>query len=166
MTSFFLERLSVITNPLKLFAYVWPELAVVILSFPFGPLSGMGRGEMLRLSLLLIGQNISFTLVSRARQMASIKFHALAALGSNGFYIFVITTVVAHYNNPWLKVWYVVCTVVGSVHAHHFALHKIEKTKMFKKDSLVPRAEFDQEISSLREEIASLRGLLSGGANV
>lgn len=34
--------------------------------------------------VLLIIQNMSFTLVSRARNSGSIKFHAVASVGSNG----------------------------------------------------------------------------------
>lgn len=47
-------------------------------------------------------------------------------------------------NGQW---WYVICTVVGSVHAHYLSLEKIEKSKRFQKDSLVSRAELDQKLA-------------------
>lgn len=123
-----------------------PELLLIALSYPMGEASGMGFTQMLVVTLLLIFQNASFTIVSRARQSANIKLHAIAAIGSNGFFIFIIATVAAHYDNLPLKLWYIVCTVVGSVHAHHLSLHKIEKAKAFKNDSLVTRGEFQQAI--------------------
>lgn len=137
----------------KFFTYVWPEIIVVLLSYPVGLLSGMGAKEMVILTLLLIGQNVSFTIVSRARQSANLKLHTIAAIGSNGFYIFVITTIVQHYGSFWLKFWYIVCTVVGSVHAHHISLHKIEKSKSFRKDSLVTREEFERTVGELRAQL-------------
>jgi hypothetical protein len=145
------------------FSHIWVEAIVVLAAIPIGTLSGLGSWEMVKLSLLLIGQNISFTFVSRARQMASVKLHIWTAIGSNGFYILVITTVVAHYNNPWLKIWYIVCTVVGSVHAHYLSLHKIEKSKTFKGDSLISRAEFEREINELKKLLANLQS--QGGHN-
>ena len=126
---------------------IWPETVMVLLAWPMGIVTGMGIGEMIKLTILLIGQNASFTFVSRARQSANLKLHALAAIGSNGFFIFVVTTVVAHYTNVGMKFWYVVCTVVGSVHAHYLALHKVEKSRYFQKDSLVSRAELDQKLA-------------------
>jgi len=134
----------------KLLQYVWPELLVLALSWPVGLLSGLGPKQMVVLTLLLVGQNASFTIVSRARQSANLKLHAAAAIGSNGFFIFVIATVAQHYTDVWLKIWYIVCTVVGSVHAHHLSIHKIEQSKHFRKDSLVTREEFEREIAQLR----------------
>jgi uncharacterized membrane protein YfcA len=126
---------------------VWPEVILVVLSYPVSLLSGLNSEQMLTVTLLLIFQNASFTLVSRARQSANLKLHAIFAIGSNGFFIFVIATVAANYNDLWLKLWYIVCTVIGSVHAHHISLHKIESHKSFRKDSLITRAELDQLIS-------------------
>ena len=37
-------------------------------------------------ALFLVLQNMSFTLVSRARNSGSLAFHAVAAIGSNGIW--------------------------------------------------------------------------------
>jgi hypothetical protein len=140
----------------KILEYILPPVLVVLLALPVGIVSKIGTREIITLSLFLIGQNVAFTLVSRARQTANLKFHALAAIGSNGFYIFVLTTVVAHYQNNWMKVWYIVCTVVGSVHAHYLSLHKFEKSKMFKNDAMISRKELDLAITGLEERITQL----------
>ena len=134
---------------------IWPEAILIALAYPVSQLSGLGSEQMLVVTLLLIFQNASFTLVSRARQSANLKLHAIFAIGSNGFFIFVIATVAANYNDLWLKLWYIVCTVVGSVHAHYISLHKIETHGTFRKDSLVTRAELDlliDRVSSLESK--------------
>jgi hypothetical protein len=138
----------------KIILNTWPELILVAISFPVSLLSNLGPRHMLIVTALLIMQNASFTIVSRARQSSNLKLHAFAAIGSNGFFIFIIATVAAHYDDLPLKLWYIVCTVVGSVHAHHISLHKIEKAKMFKKDSLVTRSDLDK----LEQRMATLEG--------
>ena len=140
------------------FMFVWPELIVIALAVPMGLISDLGTAAMVQLTLLLIGQNMSFTLVSRARQMASIKLHAFAAVGSNGFYIFVLAAIVANYDSLALKAWYIICTVVGSVHAHHIALHKLEKVGAFKKGRVVSQDDLDAAVALLRNEFAAQLG--------
>ncbi|HEY4490117.1 MAG TPA: hypothetical protein VJC12_02580 [Candidatus Paceibacterota bacterium] len=165
MTSAAVIRNLSMRKSLNFLFHLWPEALIILFSFPVGFFSGIGTYEIIKLTILLMGQNATFTLVSRARQMANTRLHMFAAVGSNGFYIFVFSTLVAHYDSSWLKFWYIVCTAVGSVHMHHIALNKIEKTKMFKKDSLVPRSEFDQAVSDLKGEINTLRRVISGDAN-
>ncbi len=135
--------------------WFWPEIIMVLAALPMGVISGLGQLEMAEITLLLLCQNASFTIVSRARQSANLKFHAIAAIGSNGFYIFVLTAVVAHYDNIWLKVWYIVCTVVGSVHAHHISLSRIEQSKHFKKDSLISRSDLDAAMENVLIKVRS-----------
>ena len=87
--------------------------------------------------VFLIAQNASFTLVSRARNSGSLGYHALAAVGSNGIWfasqMFIIANVVEIVKNSdwilgiWTGVFYTICTIVGSVGMHYFALNKIEK---------------------------------------
>lgn len=85
---------------------------------------------------LLVVQNASFTLVSRARNSKSLSYHALAAVGSNGVW-FVSQLLLFGYMLDVLKsgswaaavqvgVWYTVWTIVGSVGMHYIALKKIE----------------------------------------
>jgi len=133
--------------------YAGPGSALVILGFPMATVSGLSVVEVTKITLGLIGQNMSFTWVSRARQSNSLWLHGMFALGSNGFFIFVITSVVAHYTNVPLKLWYTLCTSVGSVHAHYIALHKIEQMAAFRKDGLISRAEHDKSLAQLRLEI-------------
>ncbi|MGE5298280.1 MAG: hypothetical protein ACM3KM_03895 [Acidobacteriaceae bacterium] len=128
----------------------WPELILFPIAIPISLTSGLGSKQMLVITALLVFQNASFTIVSRARQSNNLKLHAIAAIGSNGFFVFVIATVAAHYNDVPLKLWYIVCTVVGSVHAHWISLHKIEQMKQFKKDSLPTRADLDVVRSEAR----------------
>ncbi len=71
--------------------------------------------------LLLVLQNASFTFVSRARNSGSLLLHAVAAIGSNGIYIFVIQKVIEFQNNNagWrLTVTYIIGTVIGSLLMH------------------------------------------------
>lgn len=88
-------------------------------------------------AVLLVIQNASFTLVSRARNSSSLSYHALAAIGSNGVW-FLSQFLLFGYMLDILKsgswfaavqvgVWYTVWTIVGSVGMHWLALSKIEK---------------------------------------
>jgi hypothetical protein len=93
------------------------------------------------------------------------------ALGSNGFFIFIITAFAVEYNNVWLKIWYTLCTTVSAVHAHYISLHKIEAMPYFRNDSLVTHGEFlhiaeaidnmKREIENLREELDTVRSTTS-----
>jgi hypothetical protein len=93
--------------------------------------------EWLAWAVLLVVQNASFTLVSRARNSKSLSYHALAAVGSNGVW-FVSQFLLFGYmldvlkSGSWLAAvqvgaWYTTWTIVGSVGMHYLALHKIEK---------------------------------------
>lgn len=72
----------------NILANIWPEVKLVTLSYPVSMLSGLGSEQMLIVTLLLIFQNASFTIVSRARQSSNLRLHGIAALGSNGFFYF------------------------------------------------------------------------------
>lgn len=74
-------------------------------------------------------QNASFTLVSRARNSSSIKFHAIAAVCSNGMYILVFRNLVMKMNEWPLMVTYVVGTVIGSIAMHKISMKYFEKGK-------------------------------------
>lgn len=88
-------------------------------------------------AVLLVVQNASFTLVSRARNSQSLSYHALAAIGSNGVWFFSQFLLFGYMldvlkSGSWLAaipvaMWYTLWTIVGSVGMHWLALHKIEK---------------------------------------
>lgn len=86
----------------------------------------LGILTMLGLTFL---QNASFTLVSRARNSRSIKFHAVAAILSNGVWLLVIRQVILNLDKWWLMVAYLVGSVIGSITMHHISMKYIEKGK-------------------------------------
>lgn len=87
--------------------------------------------------VLLIVQNASFTLVSRARNSNSLFYHAWASVFSNGVWIasqfilvdkFIDILKEANWTLGILTaVFYVACTMAGSLGMHWLALNKIEK---------------------------------------
>ena len=88
-------------------------------------------------AVLLVLQNASFTIVSRARNSGSDWYHAIAAVFSNGIWflsngiiIFNVTEVFDR-GSPaefaLLLTIYIVCTVFGSVVAGKFARTHLEK---------------------------------------
>lgn len=86
---------------------------------------------------MLILQNASFTLVSRARNSGSLTYHAVAAVGSNGIWflsqlILLDNMLTLLKTGDWKQGvlvggFYTACTITGSVGMHWLALHKIEK---------------------------------------
>jgi hypothetical protein len=88
-------------------------------------------------ALLLIVQNFSFTLVSRARNSGSLGFHALAAVGSNGVWFasnfILIDNVISIIKTADLQqavfigLFYTVFTVAGSLSSHYISMKYIEK---------------------------------------
>jgi hypothetical protein len=90
-------------------------------------------------AVILLLQNMSFTLVSRARNSGSIQRHILAALGSNGVWfvsqgiIFTKLYKIMTGEYGWQMavftgLFYTTFTIVGSVAAHYIAL-RTEKGK-------------------------------------
>lgn len=79
--------------------------------------------------LLVVLQNASFTLVSRARNSESLAYHALASVASNGVWLLVIRKVVQNFDKPELMVTYLVASVCGSLGMHWFAMKYFEKKK-------------------------------------
>lgn len=90
-------------------------------------------------SLALVLQNYAFTRVSRARNSASIKAHALASLQSNGAWFIQSLFVYSAFMNIltgkagiWKALgaglYYTFFTMAGSIYAHHVSLKK-EKGK-------------------------------------
>lgn len=87
-------------------------------------------------SFLLIIQNFSFTLVSRARNSGSILYHAITSVFSNGIWItsqfILIDSIVTVLKNADLQmgavigIFYTVNTIIGSLSAHWFTMKFIE----------------------------------------
>lgn len=84
-------------------------------------------GTIVLLSVSTLLQNASFTLVSRARNTKSLRFHAFAALCSNGIWLLVIRQVVVHLESWPHLVAYLVASVTGSVAMHWFSMRYLEK---------------------------------------
>jgi len=88
-------------------------------------------------AVVLLLQNASFTWVSRARNSGNIKYHAIAAVGSNGIWFvtqFIVVGIIARAiasHDYGLAVraglWYTLWTVIGSVFMHWFLMKHIEK---------------------------------------
>lgn len=82
---------------------------------------------MIELFLLTVLQNLSFTFVSRARNSKSLKYHAIAAVFSNGIWLLVIRKVVLNLDDVTLMITYVIAAVVGSLLAHYVSMKFFEK---------------------------------------
>ena len=85
--------------------------------------------EILKMLVLVILQNASFTLVSRARNSNSILYHTIASVLSNGIWLLVIRQVVLNFNNWVLMATYLLGAVIGSISMHYIAMKYFEKTK-------------------------------------
>lgn len=101
---------------------------------------------------LVILQNASFTLVSRARNSSSLMYHTLASVLSNGIWLLVIRQVVINLDSWMLMVTYLVGAVVGSVSMHYVAMKYFEKPKDSKKKEvaiLKERLRFTREMKEI-----------------
>jgi len=85
--------------------------------------------EILKMLGLVILQNASFTLVSRARNSNSLAYHTIASVLSNGIWLLVIRQVVMNINNWQLMVTYLIGAVIGSISMHYIAMKYFEKKK-------------------------------------
>lgn len=85
--------------------------------------------DILKMLGLVILQNASFTLVSRARNSSSIIYHTIASVLSNGIWLLVIRQVVMNLDNWVLMLTYLVGAVIGSISMHYIAMKYFEKKK-------------------------------------
>lgn len=85
--------------------------------------------EYLMLAGLVIAQNASFTLVSRARNSSSIPFHAIAAVLSNGVWLLVFREMVTKIDDVGSMIVYLVASVGGSVLMHALSMKFFERGK-------------------------------------
>jgi len=104
--------------------------------------AGLGGHEVmdytwLAWAVLLIVQNMAFTLVSRARNSKSLWYNAGASVASNliwfaSQFILIDQFIKVLKDSDWtraciLAAIYTTCTVIGSVSMQWFAINKIEK---------------------------------------
>jgi hypothetical protein len=87
-------------------------------------------------AFLLVLQNASHTAVSRARNSKSLGYHAIASVFSNGVWFLALAVAVDKIREAdsalalgLTALFYVACTVVGSVGAHHLLMHHVEKRR-------------------------------------
>lgn len=85
--------------------------------------------SILKMLGLVILQNASFTLVSRARNSNSLLYHTIASVLSNGIWLLVIRQVVLNLDNWILMITYLVGAVIGSISMHYIAMKYFEKKK-------------------------------------
>lgn len=83
--------------------------------------------DILQMLGLVILQNASFTLVSRARNSKSLMYHSIASILSNGVWLLVIREVVQNFDEPILMWTYLIGAVIGSVGMHFIAMKYFEK---------------------------------------
>lgn len=83
--------------------------------------------EILIMLSLVILQNASFTLVSRARNSKSLGYHAIASILSNGIWLLVIRQVVLNLDRVDLMITYLIGSVIGSIGMHYIAMKFFEK---------------------------------------
>ncbi len=76
--------------------------------------------------VLTFFQNASFTLVSRARNSSSIKYHLGASILSNGIYLLVFRKLSMNLTDEWVLVAYLIGSVLGSVAMHAIAMRHLE----------------------------------------
>jgi hypothetical protein len=85
--------------------------------------------DILKMLGLVILQNASFTLVSRARNSNSLIYHTIASVLSNGIWLLVIREVVLNLNSWQLMLTYLVGAVIGSISMHYIVMKYFEKSK-------------------------------------
>lgn len=85
--------------------------------------------EMLTMLGLVIIQNASFTLVSRARNSDNLWYHGIASVVSNGIWLLVIKNVVQNFDKPHLMFVYIIGSVTGSLLMHYISMKYFEKKK-------------------------------------
>ena len=83
--------------------------------------------EILIMFSLVLLQNASFTLVSRARNSKSLMYHGIASVLSNGIWLLVIRQVVLNLDRWDLMVTYLIASVLGSIGMHHIAMKYFER---------------------------------------
>jgi uncharacterized protein YhhL (DUF1145 family) len=84
---------------------------------------------ILKMFGLVVLQNASFTLVSRARNSDSYLFHGIASTLSNGIWLLVFRNLVQNFDSETLMFVYLIASVTGSVGMHYISMKYFEKKK-------------------------------------
>ena len=83
--------------------------------------------ELLKMFFLVILQNASFTLVSRARNSSSMLYHGIASVLSNGIWLLVFRNLVQNLDDTKLMFIYLAGSVIGSLSMHYISMKYFEK---------------------------------------
>lgn len=79
------------------------------------------------LALMVVLQNMSFTLVSRARNSNNLLYHGIASVLSNGLWLLVMRSFITNLDSTAHMITYLVAAVTGSLLMHHIAMKYFEK---------------------------------------
>ena len=82
--------------------------------------------SMYLIILLAFAQNVSFSLVSRARNRDNMYYHAICSVFSNGLWFLTMHLLVAEELTYWLIPPYILGTVAGSLYGASVSM-RIEK---------------------------------------
>ena len=84
---------------------------------------------LLKFSGLVVLQNASFTLVSRARNSDDYIFHGIASVLSNGIWLLVMRHIILEVEKLEYQLAYVLAAVTGALLMHWFSRRFLEKKK-------------------------------------
>jgi len=99
----------------------------------------MGITEWMMWALLLFSQQFTFLFSSRAKNSGSLKYSALAGVGSHGTWffaqVFFVTSILRFADSPWtaqigVALFYMTFTIIGTCSAQWIALRWAERGKM------------------------------------
>lgn len=83
--------------------------------------------EIIKMFILALLQNASFTLVSRARNSSSLRYLALSSLVSSMTSLIVLKNLITNFDNYTLMLTYVIGSVLGSLLMQYIAMKYFEK---------------------------------------
>ena len=106
--------------------------------------------EILKMFALVVLQNASFTLVSRARNSSSLMYHTIASVLSNGVWLLVIRKVVQNFDSLDMMLTYLVGSVVGSVLMHYVSMKYFENKKINKNGNTQSTDDFPIQTGTAR----------------
>lgn len=90
--------------------------------------------QIIKIFILALIQNVSFTIVSRSRNRDNKRYHIIASLFSNSVWFLTFKELVTHDMNLILFVPYVLGTIIGSTYGMTISM-KIEKILNASSDS-------------------------------
>ena len=126
--------------------------------------------------VVLLWQNYAFTRVSRARNSASLKAHALAALQSNGVwfvqscflftqFMSILTGKAGIIKAIGAALYYAVFTMAGSIYAHYVSLKKEKGATAVGANAKYAQIPVE-EWAALKEQITQQKSALAGAVDI